>query len=100
MPQENEQLITPGGIPYAVIFEDERSKLVEFRLGDGEKPLRQLFSGHVELQVDAYLLLNDEGAVTGVLTHDLASFWGGEEVYQEHHQDVTVVPAVIIPGKL
>jgi len=94
---------TPGGIPYMVVFADQRSKLVEFQMDEGKKPLRVLYTADEPVQdpsPDAYLLVTEEGEVTGIVTLDLASYWGGVERYREHHPEYQVLPAVIIPPTL
>jgi len=86
-------------VKYTVIFCDQRSKLVEFHGGDGEKPLRALFSTDEAIEIpmpDAYLLLDEFGEVTGVATHDLIRFWGGLASYKARHQHYQVVEAYII----
>jgi len=91
--------------PHKIIFKDERSILVEFEIGDGLKPLRQLYTNEEhatmqELEVDAHLLLNEVGDVTGVVPHDLLEMHGGLENYKEFIAEqigATVVPCVIVP---
>lgn len=86
-------------VKYTVIFCDQRSKLVEFHGGDGQKPLRCLFNTDEAIEVpvpDAYLLLDEFGEVTGVATHDLIGFWGGLDAYKAKHSHYRVVPAYII----
>ncbi len=98
-----DQLRTPGGLSYTVVFADHRSKLVEFHMEEGQKPFRVLYQSDAPVTdpyPDAHFLLNEEGSVTGVLTLDLAEFWGGAERYQEHHPEFKVVPAIAVPSIL